>query len=319
MKLWWQRWRPALKVVFVLAILASVGWQLARDLLRLDLNEVPLQPGWLALCALLYLAGLGFSALFWYRLLRAFGQRPPLLATARAYYVGQLGKYLPGKAWALLLRASLVRSSTVSLGAAGITAFYEVLTTMAAGALLAAVLFAWQPPVASGLDWSPVALGLILLALVGVPLLPGVFNLLVARVAARFPAMEVADLPPLRVADLVQGLGITACTWWMFGLSLWALLQGLMPEPPEMSSSLWARFTALVALPYVAGFLALFMPGGLGVREGLLLAFLSAELVGAPEGIAALAVLLLRVVWTVAEVALAGMLYATKGWFSGGS
>ena len=28
------------------------------------------------------------------------GQRPPLLMAVRAYYLGHLGKYLPGKAWA---------------------------------------------------------------------------------------------------------------------------------------------------------------------------------------------------------------------------
>src|SRR5262249_57797160 len=70
------------------------------------------------------------------------GPVPPWGMTLRAYYVGHLGKYLPGKAWALLLRADLVRPGGVRPGLAGLTAFYEVLTTMAAGALVAAVLFA---------------------------------------------------------------------------------------------------------------------------------------------------------------------------------
>ena len=37
------------------------------------------------------------------------GQRPGGMATVRAYYIGQLGKYVPGKAWALLLRSVLIR------------------------------------------------------------------------------------------------------------------------------------------------------------------------------------------------------------------
>ena len=45
--------------------------------------------------------------MFWYRLLRQLGQRPTALAAVRAYYIGHLGKYLPGKACALLLRATL--------------------------------------------------------------------------------------------------------------------------------------------------------------------------------------------------------------------
>ena len=57
-----------------------------------------------------------------------------------------LGKYLPGKAWALVLRATLIRGPEVRLSVAGLSSFYEVLTTMAAGVLLAALLFGLQVP-----------------------------------------------------------------------------------------------------------------------------------------------------------------------------
>src|SRR5262249_52896602 len=63
-----------------------------------------------------------------------------------AYYIGHMGKYLPGKAWALFLRAALVRGPGVSPLLATATAFYEVLVTMSAGALLAAVFFALLLP-----------------------------------------------------------------------------------------------------------------------------------------------------------------------------
>jgi hypothetical protein len=274
----------------------------------------------LVLVGLLYLAALGGSAWFWFHLLRAFDQRPAPLATVRAYYLGHLGKYLPGKAWALLLRGTLVRGPDVRLGVAMITAFYEVLTTMAAGALLAAVLFAWQPPAAVRLAWDPALLGVVLLALVGVPLLPGVFNRLVGRLAARFQTVESLRLPRLRGTTLAAGLLVTGGGWALLGLSLWALLQALLPEPLALTGPLWGRYTAMVGLAYVAGFLAVFMPGGVGVREGVLLALLPHELLGtqapdlhAAEALAALAVVLLRVVWTTAELLLATLVYWLPG------
>src|SRR5207248_4039587 len=79
---------------------------------------------------------------YWRALLASFDLRPPLAPTVRAYYIGQLGKYVPGKAWALLLRANLIHPFGVGRGMATLTAFYEVLTTMASGALLALVLLA---------------------------------------------------------------------------------------------------------------------------------------------------------------------------------
>src|SRR5690348_12166369 len=137
-----RKWWPVLKALFGIALVVAIGRQFARDLQsNPDLWQRPPHLGWLLVSGALYLLGLGFPALFWYRLLRVLGQRPSGLAVVRAYYIGHLGKYLPGKAWALFLRATLVRGPGVTLGLATVTAFYEVLVTMSAGVLMAAVLF----------------------------------------------------------------------------------------------------------------------------------------------------------------------------------
>src|SRR5260370_7892092 len=144
MRAWLRKSWPLLKAVLALAILVAIGRQFVRDLSRPELWQRSLHPGWLVLSAACYLLGLGFSALYWYRLLAALGQRPSLLRTLRAHYIGQMGKYLPGKAWALLLRSNLVRSPTTRVGVAVLTSFYEVFLTMLSGALLAAVSFGLQ-------------------------------------------------------------------------------------------------------------------------------------------------------------------------------
>src|SRR5438128_7049286 len=191
-KLW-----PIVKTALALVIVAGVGWQfvkILRDpaLQSSDQLQSPgeilwewiahARPGWLLLSACLYLIGLGFSNYFWLRLLRALGQSPSAAPSIRAYYIGHLGKYVPGKAWALLVRTTLSTGPGVRPSAAALTATYETLTTMASGALLAAVLFTWQAADTGNMTWR--ALGL--LALAGIPILPGVFNLIVRRVSARF-------------------------------------------------------------------------------------------------------------------------------------
>src|SRR5439155_13018347 len=90
--------------------------------------------------------GLAFSAYFWVRLLRELGQDPRLSVAFRAYYLGMMGKYLPGKAWALVFRATLSQGPGVRVGIATMTSFYEVLTTMTSGVLQAAILFALLAP-----------------------------------------------------------------------------------------------------------------------------------------------------------------------------
>ena len=76
-----------------------------------------------------------------------------------------------------------------------------------------------------------------------------------------------------------------------------------MSEPPQWAWSTLGLYTAYLATAYVAGFLVLVVPGGLGVREFFLTLFLVPELApcvvgtrGAARAAVVLAVLLLRLV-----------------------
>lgn len=303
----WQRWVwPLVKLLLAVVLLGAVGWQFARDLRQLSLDDLGWRPHWLALSALLYLAFLGTSCWYWRRLLQHFGAEPPPRTAARAYFVSQLGKYVPGKAWALLLRGGMVRGPRLRIGLAILTSFYEVLTTMAAGALVAAFALAIEPPVVRGWEVSPMLAGLILLGVCGVPLLPTVFNRIAARLAKKLQSVDAGPLPMIDFLTLLQGLAVSACGWCLLGVSVWAGLAAVLPEPPALDVSIGLRCLGAIGLAYVGGFLAFFLPSGIGAREALLLELLA--FVGPKAPIAA-AVLLMRLAWTSAEVLLAGALY----------
>jgi uncharacterized membrane protein YbhN (UPF0104 family) len=333
----WQRvrrWWPVGKVLLAVVILIMIGRLFARDLPAVWQHSFNL--GWLAAAGALYLLGLGFSAVYWQRLLVQVGQRPSWAAVVRAYYIGHLGKYVPGKAWALLLRSDLARGPGVTAGYAGLTAFYEVLTSMAAGALLAAVLLlALLPDPSAALDWQalgrvvasrsldqvvlhPGALVLLALALfvpIALPLLPPFFNRVVHRLARRFRDKDAAPLARLEARVLPEGLALTMVGWSLLGLSTWAALRATAPELP-WAWGLWGRLTALMGIAYVIGFVVLVMPGAVGVRELCLVLFLTPELVqvlalGEEEArkLALAAVVALRVTWTVAELIMATAVY----------
>lgn len=295
----WWRW---LRVALGVAIVVGVGWQFARLLTQPELWARPwsLRPEWLVACVACYLAGLACWGTFWLRLLHRIGLRPPVGNAFRAYYVSHLGKYVPGKAWAILMRATMLPA--VRPGVAALTAAYETLTTMAAGALVAAAVIPW---LLSGQE-SLGAQAIGLLALAGLPILPGVFNRVIGRVTR--PFVDPADpLPYVRWTALPEGLVITGCGWGLLGLSTLALVRALVPEAPA-SAGFAIRCTAFNALSYVAGFLALPAPGGLGVREAIFQQLLAAELRQThPEGdvaagLAALAAVVLRLVWTAADL-----------------
>ncbi len=326
---------PVVKAILWLLILFLIGRQFARDLRRPELWQRPLHPGWLILSGLLYLLGIGLSALYWERLLGHLGTRPPLRVMLRAYYLGHLGKYLPGKAWALFLRSSLVRGHGVSLGLATLTSFYEVLTTMAAGVLVATVLFAvlgadagaglsadtlrrlltLGPPAEEGLQRSVVVTlsALLFLALI-VPLQPAIFNRLAHRMSLPFRERDAEQLPHIRLGYLVEGLAFAGVGWLLLGASVAATLRGIVGDAWPLWDVRTARLPAVMGLAYVIGFVVLIAPGGLGVREFLLTLLLAPELVGVDglgaeqaRGTVVLAVLVLRLVWTAAELVMAAL------------
>lgn len=307
----WKRWPwRGVKLALAILVLVFVGMRFHRDLIDLDLAEIELRPAWLLASAGLYLLGLYPSAWFWRHLHGLFGYPVSHYAAVRAHFVGQLGKYVPGKAMAVLIRAHLVHPCGIPYGVSVIVSFYEVFTGMAAGAILSAVIFLLEPPEqVVDSQMHPALFGLGLIAVCGIPLLPGVFNFVIARLTARIQAIQLYSLPPVRLKTLVIGLLATGAGWWLQGLSVLAMLQAVMPTPRDWSMAGWAQCTAGLALANVAGFVVFFLPAGLGVREELLRMLLGNA---GPVRYIAVAVILLRLDWIVAEVAFAAITYWRK-------
>jgi hypothetical protein len=310
MKYLQRRWWPVVKALVGLAILLIIARRFSEDLKNPELAQRSIHFGWLTLSALLYLVALGLSGLFWHRLLQDSNTAPPLLVSLRAYWISQLGKYVPGKALALIMRVILVRP-LVPPSIAAVLIFVEVLTTMAAGAFVAMLFFVLSCPRA---DWilpsieairtnpfHPFTLAVFsagLFAVTFLPLTPAFFNRAVQRVIKQFSTTAV---PPIRFTKLLEGLALIAPGWLLMGPSLaCAFLAIGVDIPLDLVSML--RLTAILAFAYVIGFVFPLTPAGLGVREYLL-----AELLGHES---VLAVLLLRLSWTVGELIVAGLFFA---------
>jgi len=316
------KWWPIFKMLLGVGIVALVAWQLSRDLYRLPPRTEPIGYGWLVMSALLYLIGLGLSGVFWLRLLGHMQAAPPWLQGMRAYYLSQLGKYAPGKALALVLRVALVHGPNTPRATAALAAFYEVLTTMAVGVLLALPLIALVHPAQTrGLDWPALlrlemsaahdpsrvevaVLTLLLLVVTALPLTPWLFNRLARGVTRPF---GMATPPAVTYAYLGEGVLLLSPCWLLFGLALACGCAALPEITMPWTLENLARLVLLMAVAYVGGFVVP-APGGLGGREYLLLLLLLPVLQG-ERPTASLVVLLLRLAWTVGEVVLAGVLY----------
>jgi uncharacterized membrane protein YbhN (UPF0104 family) len=292
-----------LKLLIIVLVVWAVRRTLYDGLSRLDEHPWHVQPAWLAAAGAIYLAGLFPAAVFWHRALGALGQDVRLAETLRAYYIGHLGKYVPGKAMVVVLRVGLVGGRRVDTALAAVSVFLETLTMMSVGATIAAAILAVWFRQQTFL--MLVALGLA--AAAGLPTLPPVFRRLVrlARVGAKDP-VTAARLEKVGYATLLSGWALMGLCWALLGLSLWAVLRGMGVSDLGPVRELPLQ-TASVSLAMVAGFLSL-IPGGAVVREAVL-----AELIAPRFGdvVAVVSAVLLRLVWLLSELGISGILYVT--------
>jgi uncharacterized membrane protein YbhN (UPF0104 family) len=293
-------WRVA-KAAVRLIVLALVAWGVYRvaegasgEFQKRNFSLSQIEFGWLAVAGGFYLAGLLPCAIYWRGALMAMGQRPRWSEVLRAFYVGHLGKYVPGKALVVILRTGLIRSDRVSATVAAVSVFVETLSMMAVGAFVAAAILALRM---RDDPWL-LALSLALMVCAGAPLAPPVFRAIIRLLKVRRadPQIETA-LGGLTLPLLAKGSLAIAAGWGLIGLSLWATLKAIPGASPDLLRD-WPLLTACVALAVVAGFASL-IPGGIGVRELVVIPLLAPSF---GEVNAIVSAVLLRVTWMAAEL-----------------
>ena len=288
-----------------LVIISLVAWGISHTvraaLADLDRYAWSLQPWWLVPAGVSYLLGLLPSAIFWHRILLALGQRPRLLASLRAYYIGHLGKYVPGKALVVIMRAGLIKGARVDATVAAVSVFLETLTMMAVGAGLAAGILILLFPQQRLL----VGLAVAVMVASGLPTLPPVFRRLTRKIVAKNHDAARVPLDGVSFRLMAAGWLAVAGGWVVTGLSLWATLRALGVE-----AQLPGRLPLLVAsvsLAMVLGFLSL-IPGGAGVREWVLATTMKPAF-GSVNAV--LSAIVLRLVWLLSELLISCILYVS--------
>jgi len=286
-------WMRAAQWLAGLAIIAVAARSLARN--WADLRSQPLewrvQPGWLLVSALLVWLMYALLIVAWRTMLAGWGQRLDAWTAARIWTVSSLGKYLPGKVWAVAGMALMAQRAGIAPWAA--TGSAVVLQVLAIGTGAAVAGLTGRAAIEAAHRGSGAVLELLVAgAVAGVALLlwpPFLRRLL--RFAA--PESEARGTPAAK--GIVVGIVANAVAWIGYGVSLWLLSRGLLPGVNLGLGPAVAVFTA----SYLAGFLALFAPGGLGVREGLFILMLQGPLGIGPATALALAS---RLLLTITEL-----------------
>lgn len=249
-------------LVFAAVLVVRHGGDLAAQWADLRAAGWRPKPEWLLAALAAATSNLFLLGGAWIRLLRELGGTIGYIEGMRVWTWTNLGRYLPGRVWQLSALTLYLREKR-QIGGIGLGSNLTLqVLLLATGAAVAFAVLGLR--LAEGrVALVSVALGVTAVALV-VALRPSMVARLSARMGVLMGEPDVTVHP--RRAALWEAAGIVVLSWFVNGLSLWLLWRGVGasvgPDP-------WF-WTGAFAAAYLAGYVALFAPAGLVVREGAL-------------------------------------------------
>ncbi|MCK4404047.1 MAG: flippase-like domain-containing protein, partial [candidate division Zixibacteria bacterium] len=235
----------------------------------------------------------------WGRMLRHTGSSVSYLKLFKVWFFSNLGRYLPGKVWQFLGMIYMLEKRGVpkknSFSTAVVAQFFSVIS-----GLLIAALFLGADLYSQFLSKSPgliVVIAMFFLAVIVMACYPKLLQKIV-NFGLGILKKEKISLD-ITGKDVIIYLLCYSVSWLLFGLAFLVFIKAMA----QASFAMYPSLTGAFAFSVNIGFLALFVPGGIGVREGLLVLLLSSLFPAFfPVPVATLISLLARLWVTVAEL-----------------
>jgi uncharacterized membrane protein YbhN (UPF0104 family) len=239
---------------------------------------------------------MGLIGAVWTGMLRARGHSAPAGTAMSWYFVGQLGKYVPGGIWPVVGRAEMAVRGGVprpeAYGATGVS----LLTTYAAAPLVAGA-----GGLLSGRHTAAGATALLAYVLLWADMSNSGFVAGITRIIARVSGREVTVPDRSRFFRLVA---MHSPAWLLMSLSTSVTASALGAH-----IGVW-EMVYVTSVSWLVGFLVPGVPGGIGVRESVFTA-LAGPVMG--TGPAVTLALVSRVVFIAVDVAGAALSSVVAG------
>jgi uncharacterized membrane protein YbhN (UPF0104 family) len=239
----------------------------------------------LIISLLLGLAAMTLIGYVWTRMLVTRGHHAPPRSAMAWYFAGQLGKYVPGGIWPIVGRAELaVRGGVPRPDAYAATGLSMVTTYLAAAlAICVGSLASWTYPLVGILGLSGFALGFLAFS-------NSVLRRTVLSILNRVSPRATALTEPRRLLVLT----LTHLPAWI-----------LMSLSTSVTASAFgadigiAHMLFITSASWLAGFVVVGVPGGIGVRESVFTALAGTALT---PGVAVSLALASRVVFIAVDL-----------------
>lgn len=285
--------RLAYRWILFAATVIAVVYFIARNYEKVSRHSFDFNVWYLILSFVVVSAAYLIRFGVWTRLAALLGLKAPVRIAGRAYFLSILGRYVPGKVGLALVRVEAY------------SGYPPDRVVMATGmeliaALSAALLLAFTGLISSStefpryLKWTALLCVVPLLIALAPPILKFVANAILKLLGRK----KMEHVPPFKT-NLLLVLMYTI-PGFLHGLGLFLVINSLA----HLSAGHYLAVTGTYYTASLAGLLAVFAPGGLGVREGVLFLVLPFLI---PQETAIVAAVLIRLITIAAEICLAGL------------
>ena len=201
----------------------------------------------------------------WRSLLAAAGSRLSVTAAARIFFIGQLGKYVPGSVWPVLTQMELGRAYRVPRQRSATVAMLSMMIGLTSGLLATLIGLPFMARDSAHAYWWVFLFIPVLL----VCLHPRVLNPVIARGLRMLgkPAPE----SPLGARAIAQAIVLNLGVWFAFGLQIWVMTARLGVHGGDTLLACVGAYS----LAWCVGFVVVLAPAGAGAREFILIATLT--------------------------------------------
>ena len=271
-------WRGnAVRAVLMGVVLIFVGLSLtsAWSDVRADLSQLTWQALGVSTAALCAGFGLLFAA--WYRILGALG-RPDAFSVrdgAEVYSVGQLGKYVPGAVWPVLIQTEM--GARRNVGWRLMVGAYTILILLSLTTGSAAALGTLAGPIDVWVRWVIVGGAVCGVLITWATVHPDALHRQLDRLLIRFTGGGFPDR--LNGKATAEAAALCFGAWLCFGVHAAAILYPLGVTPSD-----FVFVGGSFVFAWVAGIAAIPIPAGFGVREAVLILTVG-QLAGRPTAI----------------------------------
>lgn len=254
----------ALRAAYVLLALGFMAAVVAREWDKLGTVEWAYRTDLLLISIVLAAIMYALNGYGWHLILKALGYELPAYRSVYVWIFASLARYVPGGVWSLASRVTLAKAEGVGVAEATVSLYIESMLLLAASLVVgaAALLSASRFPLS-----LPVAV--VLLAGFAFLLHPKVIALsrcIPGRVGEAFSRVSIPG--PLRMLRLY---GCYLLIFVLYAIAFVCFVSSVAP----ISSDQWVAIGASMPLAFFAGFVVIFAPGGIGIRESALYFLLS--------------------------------------------